>query len=324
MTLRPNHIALNQSKLRTASLEERLNANGQTPPSNAGQAASFSSLIQQKLPGLRWPLFSRLLSDALVSSPKGEWMRRELASIPVAFVDPGSNAAVPANTGSPRSTGIVPVRISEPIDAPKLQAAKAVELQLVGIPFVPTVPSRMQAWTPSFPIEIASIDSLAKKVELMRLIQSNDAMVGAAFSPAIVYDDVRLLADCGFDYVCLLLDVVPELALKASTLSLGSLHSSLESALKAIRDSGSNMRLWVAASATDAREMYSMIQQGVDAVCVDAYLKTVMPAESEAPKDRYASMLSMVAPQSSPFGWVRQVVEQIGLQLEDLRTYHGV
>jgi hypothetical protein len=60
------------------------------------------------------------------------------------------------------------------------------------------------------PIEIANVDQMVKKINTVRTMVSGRCRIGAAISPASVYEDVRSMADCGVDYVCLLIDVLAE------------------------------------------------------------------------------------------------------------------
>jgi len=217
---------------------------------------------------------------------------------------------------------LFPLHIAEPIDAPKLSGGIGIELQFFGRPFEQFPPSRIRAWTPNMPAEIASVEYLEKKINVLRMLTDGKSLMGAAITPTVVYDDIRMLADCGFDYVCLLLDVVPGLS-QGSVLDLGSIELCLEPALKAIRDSGSKIQLWLACNTVDPSELYKLIQNGVNAVCIDSYLMSVRPNEAEPIKDRYASVLSMASSQGSPFLWIKPAVENMGMQFDDYRIYHG-
>lgn len=210
----------------------------------------------------------------------------------------------------------------EPIDVESLAAAKAIELQMIGVPFETLPTSRIARWAPCMPIEISTVEQLAKKINAIRTIVNGQCQIGAAISPASVYEDVRAMADCGVDYVCLLVDVFPELSSNAR-IKLGSIDDHLEQAMKGLCDSGTSAQLHVSSNATTAEQMFGLFQAGVEAVSVDSCLAHFRPPEVAVPKDRYGSVLSYTPVPVSPFAWVAPAVNSLLQDLADWNVFSG-
>lgn len=283
--------------------------------------------------GKNWSdrVFTRCLCDANFSVQQKNAIRMELDKLELGVLE-RQKPMLPSSTGSAPGQGQVLAPYSkhctlavypdEPIDAESLAAATSIEFQMFGIPFQALPSSRIASWAPCMPIEIATVDQMAKKINTVRTMVNGRCRIGAAISPASVYEDVRSLADCGVDYVCLLIDVLSEFSTR-SCLGLGVMDIHLEQALKGIRDSGTNVKLSVSANAISARQMVELFQAGVDTLSVDSFLAQHWPAETNDTKDRYGSVLSYGAVQVSPFAWIPSALLGLVQDLSDWQLFSG-
>ena len=265
---------------------------------------------------LEAPLMTRLPFDASMTPVVREQFLSELKDFGFAWV--GNRPT--QNQDSLRR--IAPLKIDEPIDFDALENASAVELQLYGQAFCSLPSSRLAKWSPSLPIEIFRFEQLAKKVDCLRMLTHGNCVIGAAVSPGAVYDDVRFIVDSGFDYLTLLVDVQFELSVSGNR-NLAELEQTIELARKAVSDAGAKAKILVSANLCSAVEMFRCLQSGVTAVTIDGYLARQKPIETTPTKDSYSSILSYAAPTASSFGWVKNAVTRLILELEDCRTYAG-
>ena len=276
-------------------------------------------------------LFTRCLCDAGLSVQQKNAMRLELDKLELGVLErqkPTLSNSTVSGTGqgqvlAPYSKHCtLAVYPDEPIDADSLTAATTIEFQMLGVPFQSLPPNRIACWAPCMPIEIATVDQMAKKINTVRTMVNGRCRIGAAISPASVYEDVRSMADCGVDYVCLLIDVLAELS-AGSCMELGAMDVHLEQALKGIRDSGTNVKLSVSVNTTSARQMVGLFQAGVDTLSVDSFLAQSRPAETIDTKDRYGSVLSYGAAQVSPFAWMASAMHKLLQDLSDWQLFSG-
>ena len=276
-------------------------------------------------------LFTRCLCDINLSVQQKNAIRIELDKLGLGVLE-RQKPMLTHFTGSAPGQGqvlapyskhcILAVYPDEPIDAESLAAATTVEFQMFGIPFQALPSSRIARWTPCMPIEVANVDQMAKKINTVRTMVNDRCRIGAAISPASVYEDVRAMADCGMDYVCLLIDVLAEWS-NGSGIELGVMDIQLEQALKGIRDSGTNVKLSVSVNTTSAKQMAGLFQAGIDALSVDSFLAQHRPAETIETKDRYGSVLSYGAAQVSPFAWIPTALQELGQDLADWQLFSG-
>jgi hypothetical protein len=276
------------------------------------------------------PLFTRATHDAMLTPSSQERLIVELHQSGIGWLSGRKTdlrlskqlvLASGADSSKARpSRRIVPINLDEPVDVESLEQAVAIELQLYGQPFQSLPASRRARWTPNLPIEVAESPQLAKKIEGLRLMSLGNSAIGAAISPGAVYDDVRWLADCGFDYFCLMIDIQYELS-SQGTLALAPLQASVEQALRGLKDSGAKTKLLLSANLRTAEEMFRWLQMGVHAICVDAYLAMNRPQEVAPPKDTYGSVLSYAMPQASTYAWVRTALSKLMLELSDCKAY---
>ncbi len=275
------------------------------------------------------PLFSRLLFDSTLAPGAREHFTTAMNQYGLGWLGPRSNESprtthMHSESGNDTSpTRIAPLQLDEPIDVEAFERAAAVEFQLYGLPFRSLPSSRRAKWTPNLPIEMFEFEQLAKKVECVRMLTHGRCVLGAAISPGSVYEDVRYLADSGFDYLCLLIDVQCDFS-PTGCRQLATMQNAVELALNAIHDAGSNMKILLSANLRSADEMFRYLQMGVSAVSIDGYLANEKPIETAQPKDSYSSILSYSMPAVSEFAWIEPTVSSLVMQLEDCAIYAGL
>lgn len=274
------------------------------------------------------PLFTRLPFDSTLAPSAREHFTTAMNPFGLGWLGPQSNesprtAQVHSESGNDTSpTRMAPLQFDEPIDVEAFEGAASVEFQLYGLPFRSLPSSRRAKWTPNLPIEIFEFEQLAKKVECVRMLTHGRCVLGAAISPGSVYEDVRYMADSGFDYLCLLVDVQSDLS-PTGRRQLSTMPNAVELALNAIHDAGSKMKILLSANLISADEMFRYLQMGVAAVSIDGYLASQKPIETTQAKDSYSSILSYSPPAVSAFAWVGPTVSSLVMQLEDCAIYAG-
>ena len=274
------------------------------------------------------PLFTRLLFDSTLTPVARVQFTTAMNQFGLGWIGPRSNDSAPTthvhsesdNDTSPKR--IAPLQFDEPIDVEAFEGAAAVEFQLYGLPFRSLPSSRRAKWTQSVPIEIFEFEQLAQKVECVRILTHGRCVLGAAISPGSIYEDVRYMADSGFDYLCLLVDVQCDLSPTGSR-QLATIPNTVELALDAINNAGSKMKILLSANLRNADEMFRYLQMGVAAVSIDGYLASEKPIETAQAKDSYGSILSYSPPAASAFAWVGQTVSSLVMELSDCAIYAG-
>jgi len=268
-----------------------------------------------------------MLNDITMLPIAKEQFNAELRSLDIGWVGNSSKEENQKSEGLsgrslPLPNQMAPLYLDEAVDVSAFAGASAIEFQLYGLPFQSLPSSRKAKWTPGLPIEIFDYEQLATKVECIRMLTQGRCVIGAAISPGNVYDDVRFIVDSGFDYISLLVDVRYDWGASGFH-SLAPLWQTVDRAMKGISDSGSKIKVLVAAQLTNVEDMFRCLQLGVAAVTVDGYLANLKPIEQPQPKDTYSSVLSYVVPQVSPFAWVKPAVTNLIVGLRDCRTYAG-
>ncbi len=278
-------------------------------------------------PGLRLdsPLFTRLTLDSALTPSVQEKLIPELHMLGTAWVsgrktDERQLQQIAGSTPKIRSQRIVPLQIDEPIDVDLVEHAAAVEFQMYGLPFHSVPGSRLARWTPNVPVEISDYEQLGKKVECLKVLSAGKCVIGAAVCPGAVYEDVRFLLDCGFDFLTLLCHVRSEFN-SAGGRDLAPLEFSVEKACKAISDAGSPAKLLLSADLHSGSAMFEWLEKGVSAVSMDAYLANLKPVDPAPSRESYGSVLSYATPQVSTFSWVRTAVSKLITELQDCQIY---
>jgi hypothetical protein len=270
-------------------------------------------------------LFSRLPLDVSWQPKERDAFLQSLSELSIPWVgcsregDASPDRSVAGDRESLSATRIHPIGIDQDIDVEQFQHVGAIELQLYGRPFQTPCRSERSHWCSNLPVEIFQLEQLTKKIELIRFLAQSSVAVGAAIGPLQVYEDVRFLADCGVDYVCILGTVFHRWD-PAGELTLCPPESYFDSALKAARDSGTSVRVRIASDLTSPAEMHRCLREGVHAVCVDAYLAA--RCQSQKKSENLGSFLGYAAPQPSPSSWIRAELAQLVAELDDWNAFY--
>ncbi len=245
--------------------------------------------IDQRINGtisqtLNAKLFSRFVVDATVND-------QILLSLSQAQRDFGFGL-YGSNTGGAQNE-IVPVYVDEPLQPKRMRDAKCIEFQ-----FLLSISQRKRHgmwrgdWKPTLPPDIHLANRLADRVELARRTSARpDALIGAAVAAANVAQDVRFFIDCGFDYVCLIIDGCYEPG-AGQRVSIAPCNETIDIA-RTVRDQyrGRSFGIRVAAHGSP-RQVAEWLRNGIDAVAIDAWVQDRAPATTTAaPVESFGGIL---------------------------------
>jgi hypothetical protein len=229
-------------------------------------------------------LFSRFMVDATVSD-------QILQSLSQAQRDFGFGLYSSTTTGS--TNEIIPVFVDEPLQVRRMRDAKCVEFQ-----FLPSIAQRKRHgmwrgdWKPMLPPDIHLANRLADRVELARRTSARpDVLIGAAVAAANVAQDVRFFIDCGFDYICLIIDGCYKPA-PGQRVSIAPCDETIDTARK-VRDQfhGRSFGIRVAAHGSP-RQVAEWLRHGIDAVAIDVWVQDRAPATTAAsPVESFGGIL---------------------------------
>jgi hypothetical protein len=238
-------------------------------------------------------LFSRIGVDTPISAPL-------ILSLTKANQDFGFGMYQPKTTGA--SNEVIPVFVDEPLQPQAMRDARWIEFQ-----FLPSTAERKRRgtwrgdWKPTIASDLVQANSIADRVALARGTSHRaDVAIGAAIAAANVAEDMRFFIECGFDYVCLILDGCFDTA-PGHRLCLAQANEVIEIA-QSVRDQsappGFGIRLAAHAS---PHHVARWLRSGVDAVAIDAWLQDRAPV-SNSPMESFAGILietAKIAPGNS-------------------------
>jgi hypothetical protein len=217
-------------------------------------------------------LFSRFGVDVILNDPF-------LYSLSEAQRDFGLEIYPATHSGS--ANEIISVFADEPLLPQRMREARCIEFQ-----FLPSTAERKHAgawrgdWKPTLPPDLDRAEHVIDRVELARRSSGrSDVAIGAAIAAANVAEDMRFLIDCGFDYVCLIVDGCYDL-LPGHRVSLAPVDKSIEDAITVRGKSkprGFGIRL---AAHCSPRQLAEWYRQGIDAVAIDAWIQDRSPSSS--------------------------------------------
>lgn len=219
-------------------------------------------------------LFSRFMVDTTVNDPIRQSLSQ--AQRDFGFGSYGSASAAVANE-------IIPVYVDEPLQPKRLRDAPCIEFQ-----FLPSTSQRTRHgmwrgdWKPTLPPDLDQANRIADRVELARRTSARpDALIGAAVAAANVTQDVRFFIDCGFDYICLIIDGCYEPG-PGRRVSISPCNQTIDIA-RTVRDQshGRNFGIRVAAHGSP-RQVAEWLRNGIDAVAIDAWVQDRAPATTAA------------------------------------------
>lgn len=220
---------------------------------------------------------------------------------------------------------IVPTFIDEPLDPRSMEGAAEIEFQLIPAPRMRTGSGAFRGdWVPTLPSDGTHTDALRDRVELARQVSGHrEVRVGAAIAAANLPADLPWLADCGFDYVCILADAQYGLS-SHEQIQLGETESSLRWAIEAQRSRAPKqlgLRL-SSASVTPARAAL-WHAMGIEAVGIDHWLRSRAPS----PEPKFQASFGGILIESSRTGgsaeWLLEGVQQFQQALDSERHYLG-
>lgn len=260
------------------------------------------------------PIEPRPIADRLVPRNLEPWNSRLFSRIGVdvpispaltlsltkAQHDLGFEIYQPKATGTPNE--VIPVFVDEPLQPQAMRDAKRIEFQ-----FLPSILERKRRggwrgdWKPTLASDIVQANSIADRVALARCTsQRNDVTIGAAIAAANVTEDIRFLIDCGFDYVCLILDGCFDTA-PGHRLSLAQANDVIEIA-KSVRDQSARPGFGIRIAAhAFPHHVAQWLRSGIDAVAIDAWLQDRAPV-ANSPMESFAGILietAKIAPGNS-------------------------
>jgi hypothetical protein len=321
--MRPEDCEPTMTPFRCDALSVRMDPLISTKGSLATLDRTLGSALGAKLT-LKSGCFTRLPTDSNPTAEIAETLGPELDRT-------GCGVVVPAKFGEP-STGlehmvrrssnrIVALQPELPIDANALLSASAVELQFFGSPFRSLQANRLARWIPRMPTEISSRGEMRKKIDAIRMLTANECVIGASIVPGSIQDDVRLLLDCGIDYIHLMADAQYAFTASEGNRRLGNPDIMLHQALAVIQDANSSTKLLLSANATTAEQLYAFIDQGAFAVSIDAYVACRIPPAPAPSTDRYASVLSYRTKSATTNQWIAESINKMFEELDDLLAY---
>ncbi len=196
---------------------------------------------------------------------------------------------------------IVPVFVNEPIPSQSLRDAECIEFQ-----FLPSPSERLGNraggigaggndagrgdWRPILPSDLQRAHEVRDRVTLARRISHRpNALVGAAVAAAKVDEDVPFLIECGFDYVCLIVDACYRLQ-PGHRVSIARAESVIADALDArerMQRPNFGIRL---ASQGNLQQMATWLNQGIESIAIDTWLQDRAPA-AESRIDTFGGIL---------------------------------
>lgn len=152
--------------------------------------------------------------------------------------------------------------------------------------------ARKADWSPTLPSDLSRLDQFAARIELMRQWSTvSQVRVGGAIPAAAVYDDVRLMADLGLDYVSLLCDVRYGMG-AGQVHRLMDVQRAVDLARQALHDAGRpELPLLISCDACPPQEAVRWLAMGVRAINLDGYLIAHQTVPEARPSDSFGSFL---------------------------------
>lgn len=174
---------------------------------------------------------------------------------------------------------IIPVFVDDPLQPQCMRDAPFIEFQ-----FLPSHAQRKRHgawrgdWKPTLPPDIDQAKCVVDRVALARRTSARtDAMIGAAVAAANVEQDVRFFIDCGFDYVCLIVDGCYDIG-PSQRVSIASCDEVIDIA-RSIRDQSGRPSFEIRIAAHGSpRQVAQWMRDGINAVAIDAWIQDRAPA----------------------------------------------
>ena len=237
-----------------------------------------------------------------------------------------SNYGIPWLGGSRTTFAGLPMRIAciesdYPVEATQLIGAAAIQFQFFGSSRGTYAPTAYSYWKASGHYEIRTPEHMAKKVAAVRESIPERLPVGASLiaSNPTVYEDVRLLIDCGFDFVELVTGSVTQLRPNGWIVFESDIKTCVNLGIKARQDSRRATKLWLSASLTQARDWLPLLHAGVDACCIDSFIANRRPLEQPST----TSFAGIKVSTQSKFEWTLSVLREFQNSFLDLHNFYS-
>lgn len=194
------------------------------------------------------------------------------------------------------STEIVPVFVNEPLPTQSMRDAECIEFQ-----FIPSASQKLSAvsgrggigrgdWKPTLPSDVAGANEVRNRVTLARRLSHRpNTRIGAAVAASKVDEDIRFLIDCGFDYVCLIIDACYQLQ-PGHRVAIAQAVPAIEAAFNA-REQMKRLEFGIRLAAHGhVQQMAAWLNQGVEAIAIDTWVQDRAPT-AESRVDSFGGFL---------------------------------
>jgi hypothetical protein len=261
------------------------------------------------------PAYSRMLRHLELEDGLSDHLMSSFANYGIPWIGSLQSAAIT------QPMRIAPLSVDAPVDVAQLVTATAIQIQFFGKSQSNHLPTTYSHWKAGTSYEIATPEQMTKKVLAIREMAPRGMPVGAAIIALsqTVYDDVRLLIDCGFDYVELIAGSVTQLRPGNWIEFEADVASCVNLATKARRDSRASTKLWLSASIDQARDWLPFLRSGIDACCIDPFLANRRPVEPVAT----TSFAGIKVATQSKFEWIVGVLREFQNSFLDVHNFYS-
>ncbi|MFN7873703.1 MAG: hypothetical protein ACK5PB_00190 [Pirellula sp.] len=261
------------------------------------------------------PAYSRMLRHLELEDGLSEHLISSFANYGIPWIGASQNAL------HDQPMRMATVSIDSPVDVSQLVTASAIQFQFFGKSQSNLLPTSFSYWKPGASYEIATPEQMMKKVSAVREMIPKGVPVGAAIiaESHTVYDDVRFLIDCGFDYVELIAGSVTQLKPGSWIEFEADVAACVNLAVKARRDSRASAKLWLSAPIVQARDWLPFLRSGIDACCIDSFIANRRPVEPVAT----TSFAGIKVVTQSKFEWIVGVLREFQNSFLDVHNFYS-
>lgn len=261
------------------------------------------------------PAYSRMLRHLELEDGLSEHLISSFANYGIPWIGASHNSS------HNQPMRLAPVSVDSPIDVSELNNATAIQFEFFGKSQSNHPPTSYSFWKPSASFEIATPEQMTKKVLAVREMIPTGVPVGAAIIALsqTVYDDVRFLIDCGFDYVELISGSVTQLRPGSWIEFEAEIAACVNLAAKARRDSRASAKLWLSAPIVQSRDWLPFLRSGIDACCIDSFIANRRPVEPVST----TSFAGIKVATQSKFEWIVGVLREFQNSFLDVHNFYS-
>lgn len=261
------------------------------------------------------PVYSRMLRHIELEDGLSDHLISGFANYGIPWIGSSQSAT------RTQPMGVASLSVDTPVDVDQLVTAAAIQFQFFGVSQSNHLPSSYSHWKAGISYEIATPEQMMKKVLAIREMAPSGTPVGAAIIALsqTVYEDVRLLIDCGFDYVELITGSVTQLRPGNWIEFDADVTTCVNLATKARRDSRAPTKLWLSAPIDQARDWLPLLRSGIDACCIDLFLANRRPTEPAAT----TSFAGIKVATQSKFEWIVGVLREFQNSFLDIHNFYS-